>query len=43
MGEHWATAAHGNGFGRYHDIRFVEPTTKDRQDLVSLLERIATR
>jgi hypothetical protein len=43
VGEHWAMAAHGIGFGRYHDIRFVEPTTKDREDLVSLLERIAAR
>jgi len=39
VGEHWAMAAHGIGFGRYHDIRFVGPTTKDRQDLVSLLGR----
>jgi hypothetical protein len=40
VGEHWAMSAHGVGFGRYHDIRFVEPTTKDRNDLFDLLDHI---
>jgi len=40
VGEHWAMSAHGIGFGRYHDIRFVEPTTKDRTDVLSLIERV---
>jgi hypothetical protein len=38
VGEHWAFAAHGIGVGRYHDIRFVEPTVTDR---IRMLDRIA--
>jgi hypothetical protein len=43
VGEHWAMSAHGIGFGRYHDIRFVEPTTKDRKDVLNLIEQIVAR
>jgi hypothetical protein len=40
VGERWGMSAHGIGFGRHHDIRFVEPTTKDRRDLLALIGRI---
>jgi hypothetical protein len=40
VGEHWALAAHGIGFGRYHDIRFVEPTMEERLRLLDLIDRI---
>jgi hypothetical protein len=43
VGERWSLSAHGIGFGRHRDIRFVEPTTRDRQDVVTLLERLLTR
>ena len=33
VGEHWAMSRHGVGFGKVHDIRFVEPTVKDRIDI----------
>ena len=36
-GEHWAWAAHGIGFAKVHDIRFVEPTMKDRLDLLNVI------
>jgi hypothetical protein len=38
VGEHWAMSREGPGFGKYHDIRFVDPTVKDR---VVLLDFIA--
>jgi hypothetical protein len=41
VGEHWALATHGIGFGRYHDIRFVEPTMDERLRLLDLIDRIA--
>jgi len=40
VGEHWALTAHGVGFGRYHDIRFVEPTVTDRVKGLEMLERV---
>jgi hypothetical protein len=39
-GEHWAFAAHGVGVGRYHDIRFVEPTVTDRIKTLDLFDRV---
>jgi hypothetical protein len=39
-GEHWAFAAHGAGVGRYHDIRFVEPTVTDRIKALDLIDRV---
>jgi hypothetical protein len=43
LGEHWAMAMHGVGFGRFDDIRFVEPTVKDRLDVLELVDRIFNR
>jgi hypothetical protein len=40
VGEHWAFSAHGIGFGRYHDIRFVEPTMAEREHTLDLIDRI---
>ena len=40
VGEHWAMSAHGIGFGRYHDIRFVEPTVKDRVDALDVVDQL---
>jgi hypothetical protein len=37
VGEHWAWAMHGVGFGRFHDIRFVEPTVQDRIRVLALI------
>jgi hypothetical protein len=37
VGEHWDFLHHGIGFGKVHEIRFVEPTVKDRVDLLNLL------
>jgi len=42
VGEHWAFSRHGPGFGRYHDIRFVEPTVADRFRTLDLLDRLLT-
>jgi hypothetical protein len=33
-------SAHGIGFGRYHDIRFVEPTVKDRVDALDIVDQL---
>ena len=38
VGEHWAMSKEGPGFGKYHDIRFVDPTVRDR---VAVLDFIA--
>ena len=38
VGEHWAFSREGPGFGRYHDIRFVEPTVSDRVRTLDLLD-----
>ena len=40
VGEHWELLHHGIGFGKVHDIRFVEPTVKDRLDMLDLLGEI---
>jgi hypothetical protein len=40
VGEHWDFPHHGIGIGRVHDIRFVEPTVKDRLDVLNLLSGI---
>jgi hypothetical protein len=37
VGEKWDFARHGIGLGRFHDIQFVEPTVKDRLDLLNLI------
>ncbi len=37
VGEHWDFLHHGIGIGKVHDIRFVEPTVKDRVDMLNLL------
>lgn len=41
-GEHWAVAHHSIGFAKVHDIRAVEPTVKDRVDLLDTLNEIAS-
>jgi hypothetical protein len=41
VGEHWGLSRHGIGFGKFHDIRPVEPTVKDRMDMLNLLSEIA--
>jgi len=33
-------SAHGVGFGRVRDIRFVEPTVKDRIAVLDLVQRL---
>ena len=43
VGEHWDFAHHGIGFGKFHDIRVVEPTVQDRLDLLTALSEIAPR
>jgi len=40
-GERWALLHEGIGFGKVHDIRLVEPTVKDRLDLLDALAKIA--
>ena len=40
-GEHWAVLHEGIGFGKVHNIRFVEPTVKDRVDVLDALSRLA--
>lgn len=40
VGEHWALSRHGPGFGRYHDIRFVEPTVSDRVRALDMIGRL---
>jgi hypothetical protein len=39
-GEHWAWAMHGIGFGRVHDIRFVEPTVQDRIRVLDVIDDV---
>jgi hypothetical protein len=39
-GEHWEFLRHGIGIGKVHDIRLVEPTVKDRLDMLNLLGEI---
>jgi len=40
VGEHWAWAKEGFGPGRFHDIRFVEPTVKDREAILQFVDSI---
>jgi hypothetical protein len=39
-GEHWEFLHHGIGIGKVHDIRLVEPTVKDRLDMLNLLSEM---
>ena len=39
VGEHWAMSREGPGFGKYHDVRFVEPTVTDRVAVLDFVER----
>lgn len=41
IGERWDFAHHGFGFGKFRDIRLVEPTVKDRTELLDVLSEIA--
>ena len=38
VGEHWAMSKEGLGFGKYHDIRFVDPTVRDRVAVLDFVE-----
>ena len=40
VGEHWAMSREGPGFGKYHDIRFVEPTVRDRVAVLELIDSL---
>src|SRR5262249_43356138 len=40
VGEHWAFAKEGLLPGRFHDIRFVEPTVTDRQKVLDWIDHI---
>lgn len=40
VGEHWAWGKEGFGLGRYHDIRFVEPTVRDREAVLQFIDSI---
>jgi len=42
-GEHWALLHEGIGVGKVHDIRFVEPTVKDRMDMLNLLRDLVDK
>lgn len=35
VGKHWALAHEGIGFAKVYDIRFVEPTVTDRQQVIN--------
>ena len=41
LGEERGFAHHGIGIEKFHDIRFVQPTVKDRLDMLEELNRIA--
>jgi len=41
VGEKWAMSREGPGFGRYHDIRFVEPTVRERVAVLDLVSATA--
>lgn len=43
VGEHWAWAMHGVGFGRFHDIRFVQPTVQDRIRVLDVISDIVKK
>jgi hypothetical protein len=40
VGEHWAMAKEGIGPAKVHDIRFVEPTVRDRRAVLDLVDSI---
>lgn len=40
VGEHWAMAKEGIGPAKVHDIRFVEPTVRDRVAVLDLIQSI---
>ena len=40
VGKHWAWGKEGIGFGRYRDIRFVQPTVRERQAVLDLVDTI---
>jgi hypothetical protein len=42
-GQVWGWEAHGLGIGRIDDIRFVEPTVIDRQQVLAWLQQLAGR
>jgi hypothetical protein len=42
-GERWDFLRHGIGIGKVHDIRFVEPTVKDRHDMLDVIEGVLGR
>lgn len=41
VGEHWAMSKEGPGFGKYHDIRFVDPTVRDRVAVLDFIDGVA--
>jgi len=41
VGEHWAMAKEGFGPGKFHDIRFVDPTVRDRVAVLDLIAESA--
>jgi hypothetical protein len=40
VGQHWAWAKEGFGPGRFHDIRFVDPTVRDREAMLAFIDSI---
>ena len=40
VGEHWAMAKEGIGPAKVHDIRFVEPTVRDRHAVLDFVDSI---
>jgi hypothetical protein len=38
VGKHWAVAKEGIGIGRFRDIRFVEPTVRDREAVLRFID-----
>jgi hypothetical protein len=40
VGEHWAMAKEGIGPAKVHDIRFVEPTVRDRRAVLDFVDSI---
>ncbi len=40
VGEHWSMTMHGIGFGRAHDIRFVDPTVLDRVKALDIVSQL---
>jgi hypothetical protein len=40
VGEHWAMAKEGIGPAKVHDIRFVEPTVRDRRAVLDFVDSV---